>query len=117
MSKVKLTLSEYHLSTLVYSLDHAPQVPVKDRIAKIAKSVLDKITVSFKKKQLDVKHTSIYEYKKKKKSKPKQYVFSLELVEAHFLEQFLLSMTSFPFSDYDRNVVNMLIANLNKELA
>lgn len=110
MSKVKLILTEKHLSALVYSLDQASKVPAKERIAKVAKSVLDKSTLYFKKKQLEVKlNANLF-------NKDKKYKFSIELVEAHFLEQYLLSMSNFPLCEYDRNAVNWITATINKQL-
>jgi hypothetical protein len=111
MSIVTLNLTENHLSALVYSLDQASRVPVNNRIEKVAKSVLDNTTIMFKKRQLSVKKPTKFSKKIKK------YHFSLELVEAHFLEQYLLSMHQFPFSDYDRNTINWISATINQQLA
>lgn len=111
MNKVKLTLTEKHLSALVYAFNQAPKTPVKERIAKVAKSVLDKTALTFKKKQLEVvQNASLF-------NRDKKYNFSIELVEAHFLEQYLLSMSSYPLCEYDRNAINWITATINKQLA
>lgn len=109
--KVKLKISAKQISALVYCLDQVSKAPVKGRIAKVAKSVLDKVIVKIKTKQLQVQLKPNYFSSKVK------FDFSLELVEAHFLEQYLISMTTYPMSDYDKNVINQISATLNQQLA
>jgi hypothetical protein len=109
--KVKLEISEKQISALVYSFNQASKAPVRERIAKVAKSVLDKVVLKFKTKQLQVQQDSNLFNSKKK------YSFSLELVEAHFLEQYLVSMQEFPMCEYDKNAINQISAEINKQLA
>lgn len=111
MNKVKLKVSEKQIGVLVYSFNQAPRTPVKERISKVAKSVLDKVVLKIKTKHLQVQQKSTLFTSKEKHN------ISLELVEAHFLEQFLVSMGAFPMSDYDRNVLNQITATINQQLA
>lgn len=111
MKKIHLKLSALQISALVYSFDQASKAPVKGRIAKVAKSVLDKVVLKVKTIQLKVKHNSNL-FKSKEKFK-----ISLDLVEAHFLEQYLISMGNYPMSDYDKNAINQISATINQQLA
>ncbi|MDQ8012018.1 MAG: hypothetical protein REI96_06200 [Flavobacterium nitrogenifigens] len=111
MNKVKIKVSEKQISALVHSFNQAPKKPVKERIARVAKSVLDKVILKIKTRQLQVQQKATLFSSKEKHS------ISLDLVEAHFLEQFLVSMVSFPMSDYDRNVLNQITATINQQLA
>ena len=111
MIKVKLKLSAKQISALVYSFDQAPTTPVKGRIAKVAKSVLDKVVLKVKTKQLQVKQNyNLFNTKEK-------YSFCLELVEAHFLEQYLVSMSDYPMCEYDKIAINQIAATINQQLA
>jgi hypothetical protein len=109
--KVKLKISEKQISALVYAFDQASKAPVKGRIAKVAKSVLDKVVLKVKTKQLHIKQDSnLFNTKEK-------HAFSLELVEAHFLEQYLVSMSEFPMCEYDKNAIIQISATINQQLA
>ena len=109
--KLPLKISEKQLSALVYAFKEIPKVPPKERSAKVAKSVLDKVALKFKKKQIEVQQgMSLFNNKKK-------FSFSLDLVEAHFLEQYLFVMLDYPLSDYDRNVIRFIQSNLHQQLA
>lgn len=109
--KVKLKITAKQISALVYVFDQASKAPVKGRIAKVAKSVLDKVVLKIKTKQLQVHHkTDLFNGKDK-------FDVSLELVEAHFLEQYLVSMTNYPMSEYDKNAITQISATINQKLA
>lgn len=109
--KVKLKLSAKQISALVYSFDQASKAPVKGRIAKVAKSVLDKVVLKVKTKQLQVdQNSNLFNSKEK-------FDLSMELVEAHFLEQYLVSMRDFPMCEYDKNAINQISATINQKLA
>lgn len=111
MIKVKLNVTEKQISALVHSFNLVVNVPVKERIAKVAKSVLDKVILKIKTKHLQVQQgTTLFTSKEK-------HNISLELVEAHFLEQFLVSMADFPMSEYDKNVINQISATINQQLS
>jgi hypothetical protein len=109
--KVKLKITEKHLNALVYSfgfLDHAPN---KAREVKVARSVLDKVILKFKKKQLEVQMAgNLF-------TKDKRHVFTLEYFEAHYLEQFTILTDDHPMSVYDRNVIRFIQSTLNQQLA
>lgn len=109
--KIALKISEKQLSTLVYCFKEIPKVMPKDRNAKVAKSVMDKVALKFQKKQLEIQHQSNLFNNNKK------YSFSLEIVEAHFLEQFTSVMVNYPLNDYDRNVVRFIQTSLNQQLS
>lgn len=111
MNKIKLKVSEKQISALVHSFNQSPKTPARERIAKVAKSVLDKVVLKIKTKQLQVQQNSTLFTSKEKHN------ISLELVEAHFLEQFLVAMGSFPMCEYDRNVLNQIASTLNQQLA
>lgn len=109
--KVKLKLTAKQISALVYSFDQASKVPIKGRIAKVAKSVLDKVVLKVKTKQLKVdQNSNLFNSKEK-------FDLSMELVEAHFLEQYLVSMGDFPMCEYDKNAINQISATINQQLA
>ncbi|WP_348814093.1 hypothetical protein [Flavobacterium maritimum] len=109
--KINLKLSEKQLSALVYSFNEIPKKPAKERIAKVAKSVLDKVALKLRKRQLEVQSDSNLF------NRGKKYSFSLELVEAHFLEQFTTVMIDFPLCEYDRNSLRQIASTLNQQLA
>lgn len=109
--KIKLKISEKQLNALVYSFGAIEKTPTKDRGVKVARSVLDKIVLKFKKKQLEVQQEhSLFKSNKK-------HNFSLEIVEAHFLEQFTVIMDKYPLSGYDRNALRQIQSTLNQQLA
>lgn len=108
--KIKLILSEKQLNSLVYCFGFLDKTPTKDRSVKVARSVVDKVAIKFKKKQVEVQQTSNLFTKQKKHS------FSLEIVEAHYLEQFTILAEAHPLNDYDRNVMRLIQSNLNQQL-
>jgi len=108
---VTLKLSEKQLGALVFSFNEIPKTTSKERIVKVARSVLDKVALKLRKKQLEVQaESNLF-------NKDKKYCFSLELVEAHFLEQFISIMDAFPMCDYDRNALRQIASTLNQKLA
>jgi formyltetrahydrofolate synthetase len=109
--KITLKLSEKQLGALVFSFNEIPKTPAKERIAKVAKSVLDKVALKLRKKQLEVQSESNLF------NKDKKFSFSLELVEAHFLEQFIVVMGNFPMCEYDKNALLQIASRLNQQLA
>jgi hypothetical protein len=109
--KIKIKLSEKQVNTLVYSFGVMPKTPTKDRAVKVARSVMDKVALKFKKKQLDIQQGgNLF-------TRDKKHCFTLELVEAHYLEQFTILAGEHPLSDYDRNVLRYIGNNLNQQLA
>ena len=108
--KVKLKISEKKLNSLVYSFGFLDHCPNKDREIKVARSVLDKVILKFKKKQLEVQMGATLFTKKK------THTFTLEYFEAHYLEQFTLLTQAHPLSDYDRNVIRFIQSSLNQQL-
>lgn len=111
MSKIKLKISEKQLNSLVYCFGFMEATPTKDRAVKVARSVLDKVVLKFAKKQLEVQQVSNLFNKNKK------HTFSLEIFEAHYLEQFTLIVEHNPLSDYDRNAIKQIQSTLNQQLA
>lgn len=111
MNKVTIKLSEKQLNTLVYTFGTMVKTPTKDRAVKVARSVMDKVALKFKKKQLDVQQ----QYNLFKKDK--KHSFSLEIVEAHYLEQFTVLVAEHALNEYDRNVLRFIGNNLNQQLA
>ncbi|MES2238884.1 MAG: hypothetical protein V4497_01365 [Bacteroidota bacterium] len=109
--KIKLSISEKQLNALVYCFKFLDKTPTKKREIKVARSVLDKVVLKFAKKQLEVQQGSNLFTKNKKHS------FSLEIVEAHYLEQFTVLIEHHPLSDYDRNVILQIQSTLNQQLA
>lgn len=109
--KVKLKLTEKQLNALVYTFGTITRTPTKDRAVKVATSVMDKVAVKFKKKQLDVQQGgNLF-------TRDKKHCFSLEIVEAHYLEQFTILAVDHPLNDYDRNVLRFIANNLNQQLS
>jgi hypothetical protein len=109
--KIKLKLSEKQINALVYSFGVITKTPTKDRAVKVASSVLDKVALKFKKKQLDVQQGgNLF-------TRDKKHCFTLEIVEAHYLEQFTVLVIEHPLNDYDRNVLRYISNNLNQQLA
>lgn len=112
MLKVTIKISEKQLNTLVYCFNTMVKTPTKDRAVKVARSVMDKVALKFKKKQLEVQQGGYNLFKKDKK-----HSFSLEIVEAHYLEQFTVLVAEHPLNDYDRNVLRFIANNINQQLA
>ncbi|NDP26436.1 MAG: hypothetical protein GZ087_03275 [Flavobacterium sp.] len=109
--KIKLKISEKQLNSLVYSFGFLDRMPVKVHEVKVARSVLDKVVLKFRKKQLEVQmNCTLF-------TKNKKHLFSLEYYEAHFLEQFTLLIVEHPLSDYDRNALRQIQSTLNQQLA
>lgn len=109
--KITIKISEKQLNTLVYCLNQMVKTPTKDRAVKVARSVMDKVALKFKKKQLEVQQ----DYNLFKKDK--KHSFSLEIVEAHYLEQFTVVVAEQALNDYDRNVLRFIGNNLNQQLS
>lgn len=109
--KIKLKISEKQLNALVYCFGFLDRKPTKVRSEKVARSVLDKVVLKFAKKQLEVQQTSNLFTKNKK------HTFSLEIFEAHYLEQFTLIVENFALNDYDRNAIKQIQSTLNQQLA
>jgi hypothetical protein len=109
---IKLKLTAKQLGSLVYILKELPNTPTKERTEKVARSVIKKVSLKVQKKHLEAQHehTDLF-------TKPKSYSFSLELVEAHFLEQYTLVMINYPLNTYDRNVIGFIQSTLNQKLA
>lgn len=110
--KIDVKLSAKQLNALVFSFNSLGHIPTNSRDIKVARSILDKLVLKFRKKLLEVQsvNTTLF-------SKPKKYKFSLEYYEAHFLENFLTIMEDFPMNEYDRNVLRLIKTNLNQQLA
>ncbi len=109
--KVKLKISEKQLNSLVYAFGFLDHFPHKDRSVKVARSVLDKVILKFKKKQLEVQiGANLF-------TKDKKHTFMLEYFEAHFLEQFTILTDEHPLNDYDRNVIRFIQSILNQQFA
>lgn len=110
--KIDLRLSAKQLNTLVFSFNSLSHIPINSRDVKVARSILDKLVLKFRKKLLDVQGTHVTLF-----SKPKKIKFTLEYHEAHYLENFVTIMDEFPMSEYDRNVLRLIKSNLNQQLA
>ncbi len=109
--KIKLKISEKHLNALVYAFGFLDNTPNKNREVKVARSVLDKVILKFKKKQLEVQMGATLF------TKTKKHTFTLEYFEAHYLEQFTILTDDHPLNDYDRNVIRYIQSSLNQQLA
>jgi len=110
--KVNLKLSASHLNALVHHFPKPPYPPEKSREIRVARSVLDKVIIKFEKKQIEHSRETKTIF-----TKPKKMSFSLEYFEAHYLEQFVLSVEGFAMSEYDRNVLRLIKTNLNQQLS
>jgi hypothetical protein len=109
--KIKIKISEKQLGALVFSFNELPKTPAKERTAKVAKSVLDKVALKLRKKHLEVQS------KLDLFNPAKKFPLEFELVEAHFLEQFITVMGNYPMCEYDKNVLLQIASNLNQQLA
>lgn len=108
--KAELKLSNRQLNSLVYSFNMITNLPVSDREQRVARSVLDKTVLRFRKKYLEVQQTAPTFSKKK-------YKFTLEYHEAHHLEQFILIAEQTAMNEYDHNVMHFIKSTLNQQLA
>lgn len=111
MSKVDLKLSHQQLGALVFSFNSINTIPVNNREVKVARSVLDKVILKFRKKHLETQQMMTL-FSKKKPIK-----FTLEYYEAHYLESFVTIMDNFPMCEYDKNVLRFIKNGLNQKLA
>ena len=111
--KLELKLSKSQLNTLVFSFNTLNHIPENERDVKVARSILDKMVLKFRKKYIDAEHEPVLYTSRK----PKKYKFSLEYYEAHYLEKFVIILEDFPMNDYDRNVLRLIKTNLNQQLA
>ncbi|MBF6607755.1 MAG: hypothetical protein ITG00_03350 [Flavobacterium sp.] len=113
--KIKLQLSEKQLSALVYSFNALGYDPAqRTREIKVARNVLDRVSLKFKKKQLEL---SIVPPTIFHRSTVKKHGFSLEYFEAHYLERFITIAMDHPLNEYDRNVLRLINTNLNQQLS
>lgn len=111
--KVILNLSLNNLNAVIHTYDMFIKITnAKSREAKVARSILDKTMIRFKKKQVSESYQPSLFAKKNKKFK-----VSLEIYEAHYLEQFALHAESIPSSEYDKNVLGFIKSNINQQLA
>lgn len=100
MIKITLKLTHRQLNTLVHHFGTLETPPMKLREAKVARSVLDKVVIRFKKKKIDADaNQALFS------QKGKQMSLTLEYYEAHYLETFCGLCNAFPMSEYDRNVL------------
>lgn len=112
MMKISLKLTHRQLNTLVHHFGILDTPPIKDRNAKVARSVLNKVVIRFKKKKIDVdSNQTLFS------PKGKQISFPLEYYEAHYLETFCQICDAFPMSEYDRNALQSIVRHLNQQLA
>jgi len=109
--KVNIKLSPQQLNALVFHFPKPPFTPEKNREIRVARSVLEKVSLKMQKKQLETKHEATLF------SKPKKVSFSLEYFEAHYLEKFIEVAETFPMNDYDRNVLRLIKSSLNQQMA
>ncbi len=110
---IELKLSKSQLNTLVFTFNSLSNIPTNSRDVKVARSILDKLVLKFRKKYLEVESQPTFFTKKK----VKKYTFSLEYHEAHYLENFVTIMDAFPMNEYDRNVLRFIKTGLNQQLA
>lgn len=111
MTKIKLKISERQINALVYCFGFLDRKPTKVRSEKVARSVVDKVAIKFKKKQVEIQQGSNLF------TKNKNHSFSLEIVEAHYLEQFTILVDEHPLNDYDRSAIRQIRGTLNQQLA
>ncbi|PXY44499.1 hypothetical protein [Flavobacterium hydrophilum] len=109
--KVNLKLSPMQLNALVHHFPKPPFTPEKNREIRVARSVLEKVSLKFEKKELETKRLPT------RNSKPVKIKFSFEYYEAHYLEKFIEVAETFPMSVYDRNVLLYIKSNLNQQLS
>ncbi len=110
--KTALKLSIKQIGVVVFAYESfVKQHHTKTREAKVARSILDKTIIRLKKKLLD------QTFAPQLFQKPKKFNFSLEIFEAHYLEQFVMLMENYPMSEYDKNVLMFIKSNLNQQLA
>jgi ABC-type phosphate transport system auxiliary subunit len=109
--KIKLKLSESQLNALVSTFSCLTVNSLNNRDVRVARSVLDKVVLKFQKKQLETQLSANLFNRKK------QYSFSFEYYEAHYLERFLEIAQTFETEQYTLNVLLQLKLNINKQLA
>lgn len=111
--KIVLNLTLQNIRTVIYAYDSFMKLQQgKTRETKVARSILDKTVIRFKKKEASESYTPTLH-----KKKGKQFKISLEVYEAHYLEQFAMFAEMQPLSDYDRNVMVYVKSKLNQQLA
>jgi hypothetical protein len=111
MHKIDLKLSESQLGVLVYSFGTLSTETPSQKEVRMARSILDKTAIKFKKKYIEISHQSNLF------NKTKKHKFTLEYFEAYHLESFAELMYTHPLSDYDRNVIGFIKNTLNQKLA
>lgn len=110
--KVNLKISPQQLNALVTHFPKPPYIPDKSREVRVARSVLDKVVLKFRKKHLETQLQVQTLF-----TKPKKATFSLEYYEAHYLEMFISLTENQPMDEYHRNVLRLIKSTLNQQLA
>ena len=109
---LELHLSAKQLGVLVFHFNALEKEPMHSRQGKVARSILDKLILKFRKKYLDVVNLPA----KTNKGKIKKYKFSIDYHDGHYLETFIDIALNFAMNEYDRNVLNFIKSNLNQQL-
>ena len=108
--KIDLKLNIMQLKVLVDTFNQEITPDESICYQKAAKSVLSKVTLKIKKKQLDeLQKVDIFSSKKKNK-------ISMAYHEAYFLYQFLLLINHNALDTYERNVISIIRFDLNQKL-
>lgn len=107
--KLTLKLSAKQLSTLIYCFQNGSQTG-QTKEEKFTWSIMNEIVLKVQKKYLDVTASMTLFNAKKKHS------FNFTYYQGYILEKFLQTAQQRPLSDYDRNVLNLIISTLNKQL-
>lgn len=107
---LQLKLSAKHLSVLVYCFQKSGSTSGQTKEEKFTWSILNEIILKVQKKYLDVTSSQTLFNAKKK------HTFKFTYYQAFMLEKFLLTFQNTPLSEYDRNTVNFMISQLNKQL-
>jgi hypothetical protein len=108
--KLTLKLSAKQLSTLIYCFQNSGQTQVQTKEEKFTWSILNEIILKVQKKYLDVTaSTNLFNSKKK-------HSFNFTYYQAFMLEKFLQIAQQRALSEYDRNVVQLIISTINKQL-
>ena len=108
--KIDLKLNIMQLKVLVDTFQQVVTPEESDCYQKAAKSVLSKVILKIKKKQLDeLQKVDIFSSKKKNK-------ISMAYHEAFFLYQFLLLIDHNVLDTYEGNVISIIESELNQKL-
>lgn len=107
---LQLKLSAKQLSVLVYCFQKSGSTAGQTKEEKFTWSILNEIILKVQKKYLEFTSSqNLFNAKKK-------YTFKLTYYQAFILEKFLVTFQHTPLNDYDRNVINFMISQLNKQL-